>query len=497
MPDEPILAERSFSALDQDSFAALSGDYNPMHVDPVAARRTPAGAPVVHGVHGLLWTLDQLASHENPGPLRAIDADFAQFLYVGETATTIVTRRNDTEWRVELRASGVRVAHYVLKLGQARAASDPVIDPAGIEYGDGATIPMSPDQAGMAEAAGTVSYAAADDMADRLFPALSAWIGVGRVTSILSLTRLVGMVSPGLHSTFHRLTIDLTVDRAEIGRLIFSTRLSDPRFGIVVMNVQADGILGTVKASRRQEPVGQKPMAAMRSLITAGGFTGHHALVVGGSRGLGEVTAKLLAAGGAAVTITYVSGAADAASVVDQIRSEGGRASSRRYDCMHPAAPQLGGLEAAPTSVYYFATPRISGRLASGFSAERFNQFNAVYVDGFHDLVTALSAGSQVTLQAFYPSTIFVGEPTQHMAEYAMSKAAGEALCAYLSRFDPRFEVVSERLPRLPTDQTASMVPQDVGSAESVMAAVVRRVEGRVRQSGDEARSSPSATSTA
>ena len=31
-----------------------------MHMDKVAARRTQAGAPVVHGVHLTLWTLDTL-----------------------------------------------------------------------------------------------------------------------------------------------------------------------------------------------------------------------------------------------------------------------------------------------------------------------------------------------------------------------------------------------------------------------------------------------------
>ena len=36
----------------------LSGDYNPLHLDVLLARRLLFGSPVVHGIHSLLWSLD-------------------------------------------------------------------------------------------------------------------------------------------------------------------------------------------------------------------------------------------------------------------------------------------------------------------------------------------------------------------------------------------------------------------------------------------------------
>lgn len=47
-------AERSFSQNDFDTFAVLSGDNNPIHVDPVYASGTHFGVTVAHGM--LLYT---------------------------------------------------------------------------------------------------------------------------------------------------------------------------------------------------------------------------------------------------------------------------------------------------------------------------------------------------------------------------------------------------------------------------------------------------------
>lgn len=62
------MISRLFTMADQLAFAALSGDYNPMHVDAVAARRLIYGRPVVHGIHLLVWPLDGWLG-ESAGPI--------------------------------------------------------------------------------------------------------------------------------------------------------------------------------------------------------------------------------------------------------------------------------------------------------------------------------------------------------------------------------------------------------------------------------------------
>ena len=88
------------------------------------------------------------------------------------------------------------------------------------------------------------------------------------------------------------------------------------------------------------------------------------------------------------------------------------------------------------------------------------------------------SSNFRTALSAFYPSSVFVaGERARGMAEYAMAKAAGEVLCRELETVHESLHVTVERLPRLSTDQTASIVPLDTVSSLETMLPVVREVQ--------------------
>ena len=188
-------------------------------------------------------------------------------------------------------------------------------------------------------------------------------------------------------------------------------------------------------------------------------FINQRALVIGGSRGLGEVTAKVLSFGGADVKITYHKGTEDAYQVVDEIIAGGGIADSFHLNVLEENINFLSILKTkwAPTHMYYFATPFIASGKSRVFSISLFQKFCDFYVVGFQRIVEQLS---QLGLKGvIYPSSVFVDNIPYNMGEYATAKMAGEELCPFLKKTKKGIIFHKPRLPKLSTDQTSSIAP--------------------------------------
>jgi hypothetical protein len=80
-------------------------------------------------------------------------------------------------------------------------------------------------------------------------------------------------------------------------------------------------------------------------------------------------------------------------------------------------------------------------------------------------------------LTAFYPSSVFVEDCPTGMAEYSMAKIAGENLCNSMNRSAGRVRVIVARLPRLRTDQTATVPSVESSDPLDVMLPIIREVQ--------------------
>ncbi|MDG2207163.1 MAG: MaoC family dehydratase [Pirellulales bacterium] len=80
-----MLEQKTFTESDQQAFAKLSGDDNPMHVDAIAARRLLFGRPVVHGVHAICCALAAwLRTRPESVRLESLDVLFLKPMLVDE-----------------------------------------------------------------------------------------------------------------------------------------------------------------------------------------------------------------------------------------------------------------------------------------------------------------------------------------------------------------------------------------------------------------------------
>lgn len=79
---------RTMTETDIVSFAGLTGDYNPLHIDHQFAATTPWGKPIAHGLLGLSWVagLGSTAPRPKTVALVAIrEWEFLKPVFVGDT----------------------------------------------------------------------------------------------------------------------------------------------------------------------------------------------------------------------------------------------------------------------------------------------------------------------------------------------------------------------------------------------------------------------------
>jgi len=446
---------RIFTPGDQTAFSKLSGDNNPLHTDGIAARRMLFGAAVVHGIHALLWSVDcALEDQEGNVELRHIEAVFSKPIRVGEEVGLAVRNDKTGSLRLELLAGGSFVAGIRLSL-ERRTGSD-AADIKGCF--PGLIPPQDVLEEELEATSGCLDLFLNREAAAEMFPNLTRCFSPQQIAVLLATSRLAGVFCPGLHSIYSELKLSKAAPN-NVPDLRYEVTDHDRRFGLVHMKVAGPGMEGSVEAFRRPPPTKQGSFLALKSLVESGEFAGQRGLVVGGSRGLGEVAAKLLAGGGADIKITYHQGGEDARQIVEDIVSNGGIADCLYFDVLNPGLnpAQISEKNWIPTHLYYFATPFIFSGVKGRFSPPLFSKFCDYYVKGFIGTVNLLR--DLGTRHIFYPSSVAVDEIPNDMGEYAAAKMAGQTLCAFLEKTDRRLTIFSPLFPRMATDQTVSISP--------------------------------------
>lgn len=472
------LGERTFGRADQQAFAAASGDVNPMHMDEVAARRLIAGGCVVHGVHLLLQALDWWHATE---PARVLDVE-CTFDHPVEVGEAVAFTQSGDDANVVIKAAVRGIACATLRITTAtegpQAGASPA-DPAVLGAGQSWRL-VEGLQEPLNEAPGSqVNHVfrllpRPTELA-RSYARVEQLLGAGVTDALAALSFFVGMVCPGQHSVFSSLRFAVRKDAPLQNGLTLHLKRYDPRFRLFIAGFEGL-VTGEIRAFQRPEPQSQPKVSELRRRVAHAEFDGTRSLVVGGSRGLGELTAKLLAAGGGDVVISYSAGREDAQRVAAEINA--GTSSvceTVALDLNRDAFPDW-VLDRKLTAAFYFATPRIYRKPSGPFNAALFAEFSRFYLERFAALCEWLEARAKEPVRVYLPSSVFIAERPRGMVEYAMAKAAAEVLAVDLNRTLARVKVLYSRLPRLATDQTNAVVALPLGSNVDTLLPVLRTV---------------------
>ena len=205
-------------------------------------------------------------------------------------------------------------------------ASNPISDPVAIVD----ALPESERPAPLtatdvASANGAVPLVLSRALARAMFPHASIRLHTTQFAAILGSTRVVGMRVPGIHSMFYSLALQKSDHRPD-NQFRYEVERFDHRFSRAAILLNGGQLSGKAIAFLRPAPVTQLSFFDAKKCVNPGEFASQRALVIGGSRGLGEIAVKQLAAAGAAVQFSYHSGEADARRLTDEICGGGGKA---------------------------------------------------------------------------------------------------------------------------------------------------------------------------
>jgi len=432
-----------------------------MHLDPVYARRTIAGQRVVFGIFGLMWALESFVSLMETKP-SSIAVNFLKPIFLDEEVFCL--------WDHEHQRLEISNPTTVLTEVKIRFDNKFALISGSILCKPAFKVPFERRIDDLKKIPSQDFFFRGDvQLSSLTFPKLSLAYGQEVCCEMAAISEIVGMQIPGLHSMLLALNIKFSESHAKPS---FSIKNIHEKFNILTMAVHGVSLVAEVKALLRPEPTCGSSMINLKENIQGDEFRKVRALIIGGSRGLGESVAKIIALGGGDTVITFASGDIDALNVATEIRDFGGRCSHIKLKLPDDLG-MLGNLGEF-NQVYYFATPKIFGKRGLEYDPSLLCSFREIYVESFKKVIEHFNCSFQKTW-IYYPSTVAIDEPINELAEYIDAKIEGEKLCSGLTGVNNTF-VHATRIPRTKTDQTMTVTNIHAVNPEDVMLPVIRKM---------------------
>jgi len=270
------------------------------------------------------------------------------------------------------------------------------------------------------------------------------------------------MDCPGLHSIYSSFNFKINHVHTSISENLINYKVtsSDERFSKLTISLENDFCTGNIDAFYRPKPYSQLSFKEVRKKLPNNNFEGQRALIIGGSRGIGEVISKILSIGGADVRLTYNQGSEEVAALEADAHRNSISLDYFHYDILDELIENNEFLDDGwlPTHLYYCATPKIEPSPKSTFNYNKMEFLGKFYIEGLEKIIRKLMGKNiKDKINVFYPSSVFVDELPSQFSEYSIIKKAGEAYGSYIQKFYPNFSFFAPKLPPLATDQTMSI----------------------------------------
>ena len=443
------LAILSFSHHDQIKFAKFSGDKNPIHINQKMAKKTLAGECIVHGVNLILTALEFHLTNSNLLPT-VCRVWFRHPVSLGRPIRLVSDKdKNELRWETDM-----ATPYCIIKIENQQKTWEQIKD-APLSEMEILSEPKETIMESLKVGAIIPSiYGGTPKIGRLMFPNLCSLIGLARVYEIALLSNFVGMQVPGLNSLFSDCSLKLQ-KFSNSSKPHFELINYDKRFNLLKIKYSGTNIDADIIAFERPSYV-PKSILEIRKVIPQDlNLSGLRMLVVGGSSGIGESVCRVASYLGCDVSFTYKSSKEDSFLIIDDVK-ENCECNINAFELDVMSLTSIQALNLDYDILCYFPSEKIFGKVGSYFDIQRFEDFYKVYCVAFNEIARRFlqSGGKKI----YYPSSVAVMSDVKGLEEYAYSKKIGEEICSSLeAEFDA--EIICERLDRVETRQTLSVMP--------------------------------------
>lgn len=438
-----VIKNKIFTMQDQKMFSKISGDFNPIHVDEKFAIKTHAGQPIVHGVHLVLYLLNDFNISIKPNTKINVKFFFQVSLDINIKSTFDESKKEITV---------MSESQELLCKMKITTSLNNSLTNKKIIFNTTSNKPEKPNinEIIVNQKITNLYGGKKSNLTSWAFPKLVNKIGENIVYEIACISSLVGMKVPGKHSLFAGLS--LTFNGNPDNYLIIKNKhelyklLSMEYFGL---NVSA-----SIQAFFRPEPakvLSIENLSLKFNQIRS--IKNKKTLVIGGSRGIGAYVTKICAMMGSKVTFTYNSQKEDAILIKKDIISNNRKVKFLKLNVLNKNEVNL--LDKDFDYVYYFPTPKISSNKNKKINKKLMDFYYLFYIEAFEDVIKTLSSKNKNT-KFLYPSSTYLNENKDGFREYIKIKLMGENLCELYKR-NHSLNIIYPRIPQLNTDQNLSL----------------------------------------
>ena len=464
---------KTFDLDDQNWFAEVSGDFNPIHIDEIESRKLHSGGILVHGIHTVTWALDCFFRKKPEIKLINLKTKFFKPIYLNQKLFIVFENVNSSK--------------HIIKVYDKELLVSIILESTDISFGDNIRDCKHqfdfPKEFKYNNDTNAISISLSKEMILNKYPFICNSVGLEIVSNIVGLSRLVGMECPGLNSLFVGFSIDFHHRNAvETNKIFWSVNKYYGNQVPINISVKSSIMTGIVQAFIRPSPILQLPFLEISKFTKNSiNLNNTFSIIIGGSRGLGEVTSKIIASYGGNVIITYNTGENDAIKICNDINtnSSSNFAIALHLNIENPELllDYITKNKLQINSIYYFASPKIKGLNSIELDKELLNLYNSFYSIYFSRLLRILEQyifDNEINI--FYPSTIFIDQGKENLKEYILAKKNAEGYIELINDKLKNLNIVIDRLDMLNTDQNNSVLTVKTKDPVIVMNDVVLRM---------------------